>query len=102
MEDRATILPPPPPLRIAVWAVVNVIWFRLAGVVLRALQRTRRLTEVFEPETSPRVLAGGGRLSSLIDRLARGERAERARLPSVTLRDPVRSERPTTVDAPRG
>ena len=98
MEDRDAMLPPPPSTRIAIWAAVNVIWFRIAGAVLRTLQRTRRLAEVFEPETSPRVFAREGRLSSMIARLAR---AERSRLPSMTLRDPVRSERTTTVDARR-
>jgi hypothetical protein len=97
MEDRAPILPPPPPLRIVVWAVLNAMWFRVAGVVLGALHRARRLSEVLELETSPRVFARDGRLSSLIARLACCERRA-----SDTLRDPVRAERPTAVDVRRG
>jgi len=96
MEERAPILPPPPPLRIAVWAVLNTMWFGVVGTVLRALHRTRRLAEVFEPETAPRAFAGGGRLSSLFARLACAAR------PSATLRDPIRSERATLVDVRRG
>jgi hypothetical protein len=33
---REPILPPPLPLRVAVWAMLNVVWFRVVGALQRA------------------------------------------------------------------
>ncbi len=102
MDERPLILPPPPPARIAVWARVNALWFRLVGGLLRGVhgvvRRARRLTEASEPVTSPQVFGPEGRISSLLARFAR---AERGRL-SATLRDPERAEQPTLVDVRKG
>jgi hypothetical protein len=109
MDEHQPILPPPPPLRVALWALLNVLWFRLAydlgrrgkRAVKAARQRWLGLAAVIPMPTvdhgpaSIALLAREGRLTSLVGRLAQD------RLARATFAPRVRTERPTKVERRR-
>lgn len=70
MGDRQPILPPRPPVRLALWAAANAQWFRLAGVLSRlfaaAVRAGRRALAPREEAPIP-ALASAGRHSLGLD-----------------------------------
>ena len=123
-EDEHSPIPPPPPSpRVALWAMLNALWFRHIHLcwcryrgAVRAVPRSILSTMGLRPAESgparypgllgpaPRPtgsitrLAREGRLSSLMGRLARGrtQRATERMCPRVQ-----RDDRPTAVDVRR-
>jgi hypothetical protein len=85
MDERALILPPPPSPRLALWAVVNASFHRVAGAVRRALEgvaeAARRAARIFDLGVDTRLsstsllLAREGRVSALAARLLAARRS---------------------------
>ena len=109
MDEHQPILPPPLPLRVALWAMLNVLWFRLVRDVGRRAQRAvlaarhrwlglagegvAPVPAVDHGAASIALLAREGRLTSLVGRLAED------RMARATVR--VRTDRPTKVEVRR-
>jgi hypothetical protein len=105
MGERLTILPPPPSLRLALWAALNASWFHLVDRVgrwsRRAVQAARHVPVLFcpeEPAGSIAALARAGRLSSLMGRLARDRLARTTPFPRLFCPG---DDRPTRVEGRR-
>jgi hypothetical protein len=108
MNEREPILPPPPSTRLALWAVLNALWFRVVDTVVRrlggAVRVARRGVALLGPEEgadrlgSITVLAREGRLSSLLGRLAMERSASSAPRPR---RPAPGDDRPTAVEVRR-
>jgi hypothetical protein len=106
MDEHQTILPPPPSLRLALWSLLNVLWFRLAydlgrraqQAVLAARQRwlgpddADALPARDHGPASVALLAREGRLTSLVGRLAED------RMARATFARRLGTERPTKVE----
>ena len=54
MDERLPILPPPPPARVALWALLNALWFRMVRGVGRRWRGTARIVQRTPPPASAR------------------------------------------------
>lgn len=111
---REPILPPPPSTRIAAWALLNVLWFRVVSVLVRragaAVRAACRGDELLGPGDeaarpgSLTALAHERQLASLLGRHAHN-RAACATAPmswaTAPAHRPSREERPTAVEVRR-
>jgi hypothetical protein len=109
MDEHQPILPPPPSLRLALWSMLNVLWFRLAYDLGRRAQRSLQAArqrwlglDAADPlpagthgPASITLLAREGRLTSLVGRLAED------RLARPTFPRRRGTERPTKVEGGR-
>ncbi|APR75666.1 Hypothetical protein A7982_01012 [Minicystis rosea] len=97
--DHETLLPPPPPTRIALWAVANVMAFRVVDVAKRLLRAAaRHANRMFAAPEPPRLLgtlASEGHHSLVLERMIQAEDHRREMEACAT------ADRPTAVEVRR-